>query len=157
MTREVSLTALRSMLSEQVEEVFLKIMVIEHPDLAEPLRIVADRKELTRSDGVYDPLGFTFALPNDEEENIGTINMIIPTVGLEIVQALRSTNDPFTATLSIVRESAPDTVEVGPFVFESLGVNFDSGFATVTLAFNRNMFEDMFPKDIFSPSNREYS
>lgn len=154
MTRQVSLTALRSILAEQVEEVFLQIAVIDHPDLDEPLRLVSDRKELVRSDGTYDPLGFRVKLPNDEEENIGTINMIVPAVGQEIVQAIRSTNDPFTVELSVVKESDPDTVEVGPFTFESLGVNFDRGFATITLAFNRNMFEDGYPKDIFSPSNR---
>lgn len=154
MTRQVSLMTLRSMLAEQVEEVFLKIAVIEHPDLDEPLRLVADRKELLRSDGVYDPLGFEIALPKDEEENIGTINMIIPAIGQEIVRAIRGTNDPFTVTLSVIREGAPDDVEVGPFTFESQGVSFDKGFATVTLAFNRTMFEDGYPKDIFSPSNR---
>lgn len=154
MTRRVSLVALRSILAEQVEEVFLQIAVIEHNDLEEPLRFVADRKPLVRSDGIYDPLGFRVELPKDEEENIGTVNMIIPAIGQEIVEAIRSTNDPFTVTLSVVRESAPDTVELGPFTFTSLGVEFDSGFATVTLAFNRNIFEDAYPKDIFSPSNR---
>jgi|SRR5690606_8646174 len=157
MTHQVSLTTLRSILAEQVEEVFLQIIDVEHEDLGDPLLFVRDRKQLVRSNGTYEPLGFQFRLPKDEEENIGTVNMVIPVIGQEIVQAIRGTNVPFKVTLAVVREGDPDTIEVGPYVFESIGVNFDSGFATITLAFNRNVFEDAYPKDIFVPSNRIYT
>lgn len=154
MTRQVSLTGLRSMLAQQVEEVFLKILKIEHPDLDDPLLLVGDTQELVRSDGTYLPFGFHIALPADEEENISTVNLVIPVVDQTIVQALRSTNEPFQVSLSVVRASEPNTVEVGPFVFESLGIEFEGPQATIQLAFNRNIFEDAYPKDIFSPSNR---
>ena len=151
--RQVSLTALRSMLAQQVQEVFLKCVTITHPDLAQPLRYVNDRVSLTRSDGTYEAASFRMALPDDEEENIGVVQMTIPIIDYTIVQAIRSTNDPFTVTLIIIRASAPETVEVGPFVFEALTVDFDRQSATISLGFNRNIFEDAYPKDIFAPSN----
>lgn len=151
--RQVSITALRSMLSQQVQEVFLKCIIIEHQDLTNVLMYVNDRKDLVRSDGTYLAAGFKLALPDDQEDSIGTIQLVVPLLTPNIIQAIRSTNDPFIVTLMVVRASAPDTVEVGPFVFESLQVDFDRQNATITLAFDRNIFEDAYPKDIFAPSN----
>jgi hypothetical protein len=115
---------------------------------------VADKQPLVRADGTYNPFGFTIALPDDDEERITSVNLIVPIVEQSMVQMLRGTNDPFTCTLSIVRASDPDTVEIGPFVFESLGIDFEQNVATIALAVNRNIFEDAYPKGIFSPSNR---
>lgn len=154
MTRQVSLNAMRAMLKEQVDEVFLRILKIEHASLASPILLVADKQNLVRADGTYTPFGFDIVLPEDDEENIGGINLIVPTVDLSFVTKLRSIQDEFTVTLSIVRQSAPDTAEVGPFVFLSQSMDFDLIKTTIALVYNRNIAQDAFPKDSFAPSNK---
>jgi hypothetical protein len=145
------------MLAEQVQEVYLRILKIEHPDLASPLLLVANMEEVVRSDGTYVPFGFDIKLPDDDEENINGVDLIVPSVDLTFVSQLRNIQDEFTVTFSVIRASDPDTVEIGPFSFVSQSMTFDLTKITVSLVFDRNISQDAYPKDSFTPSNEPSS
>ena len=152
--RTLSLTGLQASLREQVNEVFLKIIEVTHPDLGTPLRLVANQEDLVRTEGTYTAFGFDVELPDDEEEQISTVNLIVPIVDQTMVQTLRNaTNTPFGVELRVVRASEPNVTEAGPFNFESVGIRFTETRATISLTPERHLQEDAYPKGIFSPSN----
>lgn len=151
--RSISLTALQSSLAQEVEEVFLCALVIEHEDLDEPLKLVNDRQDLVRADGTYKAMGFKLSLNSDEEDNITLAELVVPILDYNVVRAIRATDTPFTVTISVVTASSPNTVEIGPLEFESVSADVSGSFVTIGLGFHRNLFSDVFPKGIFSPSN----
>src|SRR5690606_31596735 len=107
-------------LSQEVDEVFLVLLTISHPDLEEPEKFVNDRQNLTRTDGTYRAAGFDIVLAADEEDNISMAELIVPALEFKFVELVRSTTTPFTVSLEVVTASNADVPEVGPMVYEAV-------------------------------------
>lgn len=154
MPRQVSLTALQGMLAETNEEVFLHLLTVSHASMSEPLRFVDNQTDIIKDGDTFIAAPFQITFPTDEEDRITTVRLTVPIVDRVIVNAVRALTTRPSVTLELVKASDPDTVELGPLEFEVLDVDAPSwDFMDLTLGYNRNLFEDVFPKDVFSPGN----
>ncbi len=153
MVRSVSLTTLQASIAQDTDEVYLILLTIDHPDLTTPLRLVNDNVDLSRSGDTFIASGFEIPLPTDTEERIVTIDLLIPLVDRTPVSIIRSISTPPTIAMEVIRFSDPTNPEFGPITFSVLHTDSTLTYMTLTLGFQRNLYEDVFPKDAFGPSN----
>ena len=149
----VSPAALKAMLSQQTDEVFLTCLTLDHSSMSVPVRVVNDVQALVRTAGTFQPFLFEIALPNDEEGKPPTVNLKISNVDRAIVDALKDLpmNEFPTVKMEVVMASSPDTVEAGPFVMDLMKWSADAGVVTGKLGY-QNPLNDAFPKDDMTPS-----
>lgn len=149
---------LQDVLASSTAEAFLQILVIDHSDLSDPLRLVSDRQDLTRNDGTYHRFPFTVQGPDQDQENPPEIRVQSDAVDQRIVEAVRQLQgkrEKATLTYSIVRASTPDTEEFGPVVFQYAGASTDGATqVTIEATFLKGALNDAFPAKQFAPSNR---
>lgn len=151
MPREVSLTALQAMLSQQTGEVFLVCLKISHDELASPLRFVNNTEPIIRADGEYLPAAFEFRLPDDSEDNVPTAEISIDNVDRKIIESVRGLKKAPELEVNIVLASSPNTVEVGPVEFKLKEFRYDAQTISATLGYEEDFLNQGFPKYKFSP------
>ena len=95
------------------EEFPLVLIMIEHDDLASPIRVVADRADITSNGELFTRFAFKFERPNDPENGIPEARLVMDNVGRDMMQwiEIADWNKPTIATMYQVMRSAPDDVE----------------------------------------------
>ncbi|PTV94014.1 uncharacterized protein DUF1833 [Rhodobacter aestuarii] len=101
MTQRILPTGTRQSL-EATESVhtILAFVTIEHPNLIEPMRVVADCMDYLRDGYLWQGLLFGFTLPTDGDE-APSCRLTVPNVDRRIGMALRQLADRATVTLEI--------------------------------------------------------
>ncbi len=100
--------------AQETEEVLLALVTITHTQiLGGPLRLVQDMQNLTSNGNVYTAFPFQVTLPEDNDEGVPRVSLIIDNVSQEIMAALKTLppNQPPTVTVDLVLASQPNTVE----------------------------------------------
>lgn len=153
MPRNVSLPMMRAMLSQTTDELPLTILVIDHDTLDEPIRLVADTANLTRSDGVYIALPFQINLPLDSGDQIPSVQLVVDNIDPQraLALAVQEMTSPATITLSVVLRSSPNTIEAGPYAFRMESVVRTVETITISLS-QQNFMQEPFPSGAFSPA-----
>jgi hypothetical protein len=164
--RRVSLNMRTSHDAPTTSEIEVALFAIEHPDLAETLRLSTDPGErvsteplmyATRSswDGaskLFDPYLFVLAsaeLPSDLEDAPAAATIVLENVDNDIATLLRSFTDPATIHMAIVLASDPDDIEVEFRDLKLIAVSGDA--AEVSLSISRRPIEDeTVPMDRFT-------
>jgi len=142
----VSATFKAAAYAQQTSEVFLKLLTIEHDDLASPIRVVDNTENIESNGETYLAAGFDVKLPDDD----GRTTLSVCNVDRVMVQAIRSIDSSPTISLSVIMASDPDTIEVGPFVMQLVDVGYDAFTISGTLSFDDFLIEP-YPGDTFSP------
>lgn len=150
---EVSAEYLRQALAQQTSDTVLAYLLIEHPSLAAPIRIVNHLKAVTRSDGVYQPFPFQVPEPEQAEGQIPQVKVIIDNVDTQINDALEGLSDYPTITFFATLLSTPDTVESGPYMFSLKNIQGDEHSLSGTLGFEDDVFAQQAPGQNYLPSN----
>lgn len=151
--REVSPTALRAMLAQETDEVFLPCLTITHPDLTAPIRLVYNTEILHRAAGDYMPFPFHINLPTQSDEEVGTVNLTVDNTDLEVNQQIRALVGQPTVTMEVVLASSPDTVEAGPFEMRLQSVTGDANTLQGTLGQENDIFAQLVPGQQYLPTN----
>jgi ABC-type Fe3+-hydroxamate transport system substrate-binding protein len=149
MSRVFSAAALREMLAQTSGEVFHQLLTISHPDMT-TIRVVDNTQDVVSRGNTYTAFPFGLSLPADATERLPVAQLSISNVDRRLVDEIRSLSGPMTATLEIVTATTPDTVEVGPFVFDIVSAEYDRETITATLAYEPILAEP-FPADSFDP------
>lgn len=91
----------------------LVLLEIDHPDLVTPVRVVNDTQDITSNGGLYQALGFSIHIPDEEDGKLPEATLAIDNIGRELMTWLDSSagGAGATARLMQVRRSAPDVVE----------------------------------------------
>lgn len=152
--RKVSSNALRAMLAQETEEVFLVCLTIAHPSLSTPFLLVNDYNPLARSAGTFEPFAFDISLPNEQDDQLPQVTMTIDNIDNEILRAIRTlTGVRPKVTMELVLASSPDTVEAGPFKFTILSINYTDASIQGTIGFEDDFLNTAFPADTYTPTN----
>lgn len=159
--RTLALTMRSAMNAENTGEVPVFLVTITHPQLDAPILLSTDPTERisdspltygTRSRGLeYIFLPMSLSLPDEKDEGIPMMQMIIDNVDREMVGILRSTSTPSLARIELMLASAPDVVEIALPELEVVAADYDEGQITLTKRLN-GLASEPFPQGSFSPA-----
>ena len=152
MSRSLSTGALRSVLAQQTDQVWLVLLEIVHPDLPATLYFTSDNKGTVRGSNTYIPFPFDVALPADLEGQVPRVKLTIDNVDRRIVDVLRTLDSSPTVRLLVVLADTPAVVEAGPFEFTLLDATYDVSTVSGELGFEPILSEP-FPSDAYTPAN----
>lgn len=151
MARTISATALEAVLAQQTGEQFLTTVEIDHADLTDPLRFVQDTQAVTSNTKEYLPAAFEFQLPDDQEDNVPTGQVVLDNIDQQIIQAVRPLKTAPTITINILLRSSPDTVEMGPIAFELQEFGYDVQTIRGSLSYEEDFLNQAVPRYTFNP------
>jgi hypothetical protein len=152
MPRTLSSTARRAIFAQETGEVFLLLLTIAHPQLAEPIRVVNNNEDVVSGGVTFQRFPFELALPPETEEAPPTVSLRIANADRQIVQAVRAlAGDAMTVDVSVVLASSPDTIEAGPYRFTLRDVSYDAAIVEGTLRFE-DVLNEPYPADSFTPA-----
>lgn len=148
----LSVAAIKALLDQQTDEIFLTTLEISHPAWGNPVRIVNNTEPIVRNGQTYEPLAFRPQLPLDSDGENPDINLIIDGVDRQMIQALRSIpSEQPQIRMEVIRASAPDLVEIGPFDFRIIGATYTQQTVSVQLSYETDYLDEPFTKSRFTP------
>lgn len=150
--RRVSLNARVAQEDQTTDEVDVVLIAIEHPALADTVRLSTDPTEClsidplaygTRSTwratdapqgrATYQFVLLDVMLPADQDDAPHSAELVVELHDNDLARALRMTSDPARVDMAVVLASSPDLVEAEWLDLRLTGVEGDSGQATLTI------------------------
>lgn len=150
--RAVSLPALRAMMAQETDEVFIACLKIEHPDIA-TIRLAYNTEPVVRVDGTYMPYPFQVNLPDQVENQIPQVTVTVDNTDLAVNDAIRTLTGTPKVTFDVVLASSPDSVEAGPFVADLQFATADAQTIQGTLGYEMDIFRQRVPGQSYTPAN----
>jgi len=158
-TSTISSDMSAAMHARSTEEVFLILVTITHPNLAQPIYIVNDTKDelSTGQRGVISNghefvyLPFEFILPTLERDSIPKSRISMDNTSREIVATVLSISDPPDVQIQIALSSNPDLIEYDIQGFKLASVTYDALTIEGDLTFEQ-FFSEPYPSVRFTPS-----
>lgn len=151
MGRTISEASLRALFAQETDAAFLVLLTIDHDDLAEPVRVVNNKANITSRGNTYVGLPFLVDLPGSEENKTPEVTLTLDNIEQTIIETLRSIDEGPTIDIEVINADEPDTVLVGPFPMTLLGIDYDRLTISGTLGYEKFMREK-FPPHSFNPS-----
>ena len=145
--RTISANGRAALYAAQTDDVWLQLLTIEHASIGTPIRLVANTEAITSRSESYLAFPFEIVLPSTGQESV---QLIVDNVSRELIDEVRSIDTPLDITLEVVRAAAPDTVEAGPFEFQSRAVEYDVQSMRFTLAYEP-LLQEPFPAYTYTP------
>jgi hypothetical protein len=152
MARTISNAAKQAIFAQQTSKVFLSILTIDHSQLAQPIRVVNNRDNITSGGDLYQGYPFAFSLPDEDEETLSKVELTITNVDRLLVESVRSIATPLSVVLEVILADTPDTIEVGPITFSMSQVQYDALKLTGTCNF-QDLLNEPYPEGSYTPSN----
>ena len=90
----------------------LVLLKIDHADLSTPIRLVNNKVEIVANGDIFSAFPFEIRLPDNLEDATPRAQLRIDNVSREIGEAIRSISTPAAVTIQVVRQDAPDTIEM---------------------------------------------
>jgi len=136
--------------AQETSEAFLVLLTIDHDDFVEPLRFTSNGVDTVSNGDTFLAFPFRFIPPSDDDSD-QQAKLEIDNVDRRIVEAIRRLSSPPTISVNLVRESAPDTIEVEFPEFLLQGVKYDRLVVSGTLSVE-SLDNDPIPAHSFMPS-----
>lgn len=111
-------TSLAAMFAAETDEVFLRLLEINHADWDEPFRLVQNTEDFEHNGNTYTQWPFQFEPPNDSAVEVSQVTLVLDNIDRTILRALRSITSFATVTFWLVLASEPDTVVGETYVFQ---------------------------------------
>jgi hypothetical protein len=99
-------------------EVILLLLKIEHDTWTEPFYLVNNLTAITSNGQLYEPYGFNFSAPSSASSGQAVASVTIDDVDRRFTAAMRQIITNAQVTVSLIRASDPNTLELDPWVFE---------------------------------------
>lgn len=137
------------------DEVSLKCVEVDHPELTEPLRFVADTRPLERDGHVYRAMpDMTIPFPAMRKGEIARLQLVLADVNNERVTLIRSLSGPLSVTVFAVLASEPDVIWGGPFHFKIRKFEKgEDGMLAGDLALEDEVLNEPAVEDCYTPPN----
>ncbi|HGM6772862.1 TPA: DUF1833 family protein [Stenotrophomonas maltophilia] len=153
MPRVLSPVAAQSILAQETEELWLCLLTITHPDL-ETIRIVNNTEPVSRGGTTWNPCSFEASFPDDTDDATPNVALRIDNVDREITRQIKALQGPRPQVrLEAVLASQPSVVEMGPFNFSVLQVDFDLMELEVQIGYQEDFLNQGVPAQTYTPSN----
>lgn len=150
MPRQLTPTAVRSLLAEQAEEVFLLTVRIFGQGFPNIL-LVNNLEDIQVGGETYVAFPFNIILPNESKDKPPQARIRIDNLSPEIIQAIRIANGKPNFEIAIRLASTPDIIEVGPITLSSSSADWDDDWVELTLN-SKNLLNEPWPSRNFSPT-----
>ena len=151
MSRSLTSTFLASLNAGQTSEVYHTLIVMSGGGIT-TRRYVDNYEDVVSGGETYTAAAFDPRLPDDVEDRIPDVNIVIDNVDRSIMQDIRSATSAPDITISIVLQSDPNTVEVGPVSFKIRAVDYDKYTISGTLK-HEDILNEAFPRRSYTPIN----
>ena len=129
----------------------LILLTISHASLADDIRVVNNKENIT-SDGLeYIAFPFDIQLPDSKEDSQPSAKLTISNVSREIGLAIRSISTPPSVSITVVRQDTPDVMEAQFVGMRLNNVQYNMMTVTANLEFE-DLTREEYPYLKFSPS-----
>lgn len=95
----------------ETEDDTLTLVLVEHPELTQPIRAVHDFSNVVHQGEVYYASAFRAQLPEQNETMSPRLQLSVENIDREMVSAIRAASGEPKVTISEVLKSDPDTIE----------------------------------------------
>ena len=94
-------------------DLWVVLLEVLHPALADPVRLVVDTKPLTHQGQIHSPIAATLKLPADNEGDRPSVTLTMDNVGRSLMRIVEDTHGLHGAKVRMVQvyRSRPDIVE----------------------------------------------
>ncbi len=150
MSRNPTLNTRTALNASGTGEVFLILLTLSHPQLAEPIRVTSDAVPTVSREQVFSPFPFDLTLPDDAEGTAPAARLSIDNIDRRVVMAVRSLQSAAYVLIEIVRAAAPDVIEAKFEDFRLTDISYDSQVVAGNLTLE-DFISEPFPAAIFSP------
>ena len=133
------------------EEVWIALLTIRHPTLAENVNIANNLDEIVSNGITYLGCPFDITLPSNTEEGQSGAKLRVNNVSQDLVKYVRTINTAAIVDIQIILASSPNVVEARYSGLELRQVTGDVGYIEGTLSHD-NLLLETFPSHSFSPS-----
>ena len=96
---------------EYTAEVLLVVLLSNHPDLSQPIRVCTNNENITSNGHEYIAIPFEVQLPGEDPDQPGKATIKIDNMDPVIIDTLRSISTPPTVVLRVILASQPNTIE----------------------------------------------
>jgi len=152
MPRTTSATFTQAVFAQATDEVVLELLTLEHRTLPQPIRLVRNTVDIYSRGNTYTACQFDLTWPQDKEGEPPQASLTYQNISRDLVAAVRALRTPMTATIEIVLDSSPDTVEASYSGMSVIANNYNVHVIDFTLSFERFM-QEAFPGKTFGPAN----
>lgn len=118
--------ALTAAIAAETSEVYLVLLTIDHADLAEPLRFVANTEAITSRGETYEAFPFAFIPPEEREGAPARATLQIDNVDQRIAATIRALTSRPSVLAEIVLAATPDVVERAWPTLELMSAEWDA-------------------------------
>lgn len=139
MARNVSAITRSALNAPSTDKVFLLMVEITSPQLAQPLYFVQNNENITSNGNEYIAVNFTATPPTQEDGGIQDTTISISGINRQITETIRSITDAPDMSMFIIRSDAPDVVEVGPWNFKLRQVTYDKTTVSGSLQYDTSL------------------
>ena len=152
MSRSVSSAFLQAALAQETGEVYVVLVEIDHADLVTPIRAARSNANVLHNGNTYHGMWFETDLPDDLEEQLPEITLVIQNVDRAVVEAVRTVSSAPTVTVKVVLASDPDTVEAGPWVMTLRQAAYNALTVSGSVL-GPDILTEPYPGDAMTPAN----
>ena len=152
MSRTVSATLRSAVFAQETSEVFIVLLTLSHPDLAEPIRVSTDAVDTVSRSNTFLSFPFELVLPDDDENSSPRATLSIDNIDRQVVLAMRSISSAPTVLMEIILASDTDTVEASFPDFKLENITYDDLKLTGDLTLEEFILEP-YPSGTFTPAD----
>ena len=151
--RTIDASVLREMLAPQTGNTIVPLLQINHSTLTSPFYFAGDYNDVVYNGQTYTAFPFEILLPNDTDETIPQVRLLLDNVGQDLVNLIRGAGDSPKIQVTIVNIDPSGTVTklLGPLDFSLLAVSYDVSTIEMTLGYESDILNSPATKDIFDP------
>lgn len=150
MTELVSAEATRQATAQHSDDPFLVLMTLTHATLADPIRIVRNRKNIVSNGNTFIAYPFEIDLPTDTAES-PQARITVANVSRSIGRALEALIEPPDCAIELVLASTPDTIERSWSSFQLTDASWDFKSVVGTLQ-QLGYWDEPWPKQRVTPT-----
>lgn len=141
MPRTQSQRAVAAQNAQQTDEVFVVLLTLSHPTLAQPIRVCNNNENVVSRGNTFIAVAFDIELPGEDDSRPGLATLRIDNVDRAVLLALRQIATPPTARIEVVLAATPDVVEVDFAGLILRNAIYDDLYVTGELAFEQIIVE----------------
>ncbi len=150
--RTLTLAAVRSLMAERTDVVWLVFLTISHAELTPSIRVVNNTEDIESNGETFIGFPFLLDMPAERENQLPRVQLTIGNVDKSIVDGLRALSSSPTIKVEIITSEDFDKVEVGPYTYTFAKMDFDKLLVTGDLKFEE-LLEEPYPGTRFIPNN----
>ena len=132
--RDLSLNLRQAIFEQHASKTFLQLLTVRF-DQFDPMYYVNDYVSHTSNDREFMPAAFTVALPDDDGETIPRVSLVFDAGDMQFIERVRSVETQPIVELEIALANDPNSIEIGPIVYEVKGYRVSGTTVQTDLSF----------------------